>query len=78
MKPYGDCVYCGGEVVERREQVDYRAHGQLFILENVRAGVCLQCGELYFTAEVAKSMEAAVENATGEVRTVPIPVIALR
>ena len=33
MKPYGDCVYCGGEVTERLERIHYRFHGQLFIME---------------------------------------------
>jgi hypothetical protein len=35
MTPYGDCVYCGGRIVERQERIDYRYHGQLFILERV-------------------------------------------
>lgn len=78
MKPYGYCVYCGGEVIERREQVDYRFHGQLYILENVPTGVCSQCGEQVFTAEVAKRMEAAVEQAQGDVRTIPIAVIGVK
>ena len=77
MRPYGDCVYCGGEVVERTEQVDYRVHGQLYILENVATGVCCQCGERFFTAEAAKKMEAAVGGTHGEVSTIPVPVIAV-
>ena len=78
MKPYGDCIYCGGEVVERKERIDYRFHGQLYILENVPTGVCCQCGEQYFTAEVAKRMEAAVEQLKGDVPTIPIPVIGVK
>jgi len=78
MKPYGDCVYCGGEVVERLERVDYRVHGQLFILENVPTGVCRQCGEQFFTAEVVRHMEQAVKEATGPVATIPVPVIAMK
>lgn len=78
MQPYGDCIYCGGEVIERVERVDYRIHGQLHILEGVPTGVCLQCGEQFFTAETAKRMEHAVENATGSIQVVPIPVLAAR
>ena len=33
MKPYDDCIYCGGQVEERLERIDYRYHGQLFIIE---------------------------------------------
>ncbi len=32
MKPYDDCIHCGGRVDERLECIDYRYHGQLFIL----------------------------------------------
>ena len=77
MHPYGDCIYCGGEVVERIERVDYRFHGQLFILEKVPTGVCRQCGEQYFTATVAKEMEAAVTNLREDVPTIAVPVIAV-
>jgi len=78
MKPYGDCIYCGGEVIEQIERIDYRHHGQLYILENVPTGVCRQCGEQYFTAEAAKRMEAAVEEADGPVAVVPVPVIGVK
>jgi YgiT-type zinc finger domain-containing protein len=77
MEPYGDCTYCGGEIVERRQRVDYRVHGQLYILENVPAGVCRQCGEQFFTAEVAHRMESVVAEATGPLETISIPVIAV-
>ena len=77
MEPYGDCAYCGGEIVERLQRVDYRVHGQLYILENVPAGICLQCGEQFFTAEVAHRMESVVAAATGPIKTIPIPVIAV-
>ena len=77
MNPYGDCVYCGGEVTERLERIDYRFHGQLFILENVPTGVCNQCGEKYFKAAVAKMMEEAVGCVDGAVPTIAIPVITV-
>ncbi|MBI4557552.1 MAG: YgiT-type zinc finger protein [Candidatus Hydrogenedentes bacterium] len=77
MKPYGDCVYCGGEIEEKKQRIDYRFHGQLYILENVPTGVCCQCGEQYFTARIAKKMEAAVSKARGKLTTIPVPVISV-
>jgi len=77
MTPYGDCVYCGGRIVERPERIDYRYHGQLFILERVPTGVCTQCGEKYFTAEVAKRMEAVASQGGPSVRTVAVPVLEM-
>lgn len=75
MKPYDDCRYCGGEVEERLERLDYRYHGQLYIVENVTMGVCTQCGEKFLTAKVAKQVEAAVASMRQPVATVPVPVI---
>jgi YgiT-type zinc finger domain-containing protein len=75
MKPYGDCTYCGGEVRESLERIDYRVHGQLYILENVPTGICNQCEGQYFRAEIAKKMENAVMNHSGALSTIPVPVI---
>lgn len=75
MKPYDDCRYCGGEVEERPDRLDYRYHGQLYLVENVLLGVCLQCGEKFLTARVAKQVEAAVSSVTAPVTTVPVPVV---
>ncbi len=76
-KPYDDCLYCGGQVEERLERIDYRYHGQLFILERVPTGVCTQCGEKFFKAEVAKRMEKTASEAGKTVRTVAVPVLSL-
>ena len=78
MKTYGDCIYCKGEVFEKKDRVDYRYHGQLFIVENVSVGVCNQCGEKFFTAEIAKKLEQAASRTSNQsVRTVAIPVISI-
>jgi len=75
MKPYDDCRYCGGEVEERLERLDYRYHGQLYLVENVLVGVCRQCGEKFLTAKVAKQVEAAVSSIKAPITTVPVPVV---
>ena len=75
MKPYDDCRYCGGEVEERLDQLDYRYHGQLYIVERVPVGVCKQCGEKFLTAKVAKQVEAAVSSMGTPVTTVAVPVV---
>lgn len=77
MSSYGDCIYCRGEVLERLERIDYRYHGQLFIIENVPVGICSQCGEKFFTSEVAKKLEKTAANGNGSLKTVAIPVISI-
>ncbi len=43
-----DCSYCGGEVVEKTIDYDYRREKRLMVVSNDPAGVCVQCGEKYF------------------------------
>ena len=70
---YGDCYYCGGAVVEKRIEIEYRWQGKLYIIENVPVGVCQQCGEKYFTARVSEEIDRLVKSA--EVKeTVEVPV----
>ncbi|RDV80889.1 type II toxin-antitoxin system MqsA family antitoxin [Ammonifex thiophilus] len=70
---YGNCSFCGGPVEERLVSVDYRTKTGLVIIENVPAGVCRQCGEQYYTAEVAKAMEKLASEALAK-KTVTVPV----
>lgn len=59
---YGQCYYCHGAVTEKIMDVDYRWKGQLYIIEQVPAGVCIQCGERYFTAEVEQSIDKVIQS----------------
>ncbi len=70
---YGDCYYCGGEVLEREVDLDFRWGGRLFIIERVPVGVCQQCGERFFTAAVSEELDRLVKSARID-RTVEVPV----
>lgn len=51
------CFFCKGKVGQERVNVDFRWGESLVVIEDVPAGVCQQCGERYFDAEVYKDME---------------------
>ena len=70
---YSDCSYCGGVVKTGKAKVDFWRKDQLYLFENVPAGVCQQCGEKFFTAKVAKTMESAVQKNRWK-RHIQIPV----
>jgi len=57
VSTFADCSFCGGLVEEARIEFDYRRKDRLLVITNVPAGVCHQCGEKYFTADVAKKMD---------------------
>jgi YgiT-type zinc finger domain-containing protein len=71
---YAACSLCGGEVVSRRIRHTYQWDGRLFVFDDVPAGVCLQCGEAYFTAETAKTMERTVLAKAKPRHTMRVPV----
>jgi len=73
MEQFGDCSFCGGEVIHRSVELDYRYKGKLYVFQDVPVGVCRQCGEKYLTARVAKKIERTIftKNDWNEI-TVPV------
>lgn len=57
----GRCFFCGG-VVEPIVvgNFDYRLDGQLHVLKDVPAGLCLQCGEKYISVETARKIDELI------------------
>jgi len=44
------CEFCGGETRKKRVKKQHWLQGRLYIIENVEAEVCQECGERYFHA----------------------------
>jgi len=42
------CAICGGKVEEREVSEEVRVGNDFVVIENVRAGVCIECGERYY------------------------------
>ena len=51
------CEFCGGETVQRRIRKQHWFHKQLYIIEDVPAEVCMECGERYFHARVLDQID---------------------
>ena len=69
---YGDCSFCGGEVKEKRVELDYRYKENLYVFQNVPAGVCNQCGEKYLVSSVAKMIEKMIRSKKSK-KTITVP-----
>jgi len=41
------CAVCGGKVEEREISEEVKIRNDFVVIENVRAGVCVECGERY-------------------------------
>ncbi len=68
------CPFCKGRIEQRRVERVNRWDGELYILRNVPAEVCTQCGEVFFGPDVLKSMDEIVTNnpQPEEHRSVPV------
>ena len=42
------CAICGGKVEEREINEEVKIRNDFVVIENVRAGVCVECGERYY------------------------------
>ncbi len=74
MNEYSDCHYCGGNVEEQNIFREIRWKGNLYIFENVPAGVCTQCGEKVIKPEVAKHIDFLLKKQTEPRKTIQVPV----
>ena len=51
------CVFCGGDICKDIVTVVNEREGKVFIIENVPAGVCTQCGEREYDVNVISKLE---------------------
>lgn len=70
---FGECFFCGGQIKSVFVgNFDYRLEGKLYVIKNTPAGLCLQCGEKYLTAQAAEKINALIKKgqfaATEQVR----------
>ena len=75
MKEKENCQFCGGNLEEKKTNVDLRVNDELIIFEDVPAKVCDQCGEKYFSADVYAKLERTVKKKKRVRRAVNVPVI---
>ena len=51
---YGECEICNTSMQEKYIKQDFWIRGELIVVEDVPAGVCLQCGEKVVKAYVGR------------------------
>ena len=52
------CEFCGGETKPKQVKRQHWLHGKLYIVENMDAEVCTECGERYFHAKTLDAVDA--------------------
>ncbi len=62
-KKVNKCFFCDGKIEQIKVgSFDYRLEGKLYVVEDIPAGLCVQCGEKYITAQVAKKINKMIEQ----------------
>lgn len=56
------CEFCEGQTEKKRVKRRHWLHGKLYIVENVEAEVCPDCGERYFHATVLDEIDRLLEK----------------
>lgn len=55
------CEFCRGTTETRRVKKHHWLHGKLYVVENVKAEVCRECGERYFHASTLDAIDHLLE-----------------
>ncbi len=55
------CEFCGGQTVKRKVRKQHWLEGRLYLVENVEAEICGECGERYFHATVLDRIDAMLK-----------------
>ena len=51
------CEFCGGETKRKKVKRQHWLNKKLYIVENVNAEVCKECGERYFHAKTLDAID---------------------
>jgi YgiT-type zinc finger domain-containing protein len=57
-----DCEFCGGTTKTKAVKRQHWLNGTLYIVENVDAEVCTECGERYFHAKTLDKIDKYLTN----------------
>jgi YgiT-type zinc finger domain-containing protein len=71
------CEYCNGLIVEKRVDLTRKVGENYFLVENVPAGVCTECGTRYYAANVLKTVEETIRGRRKAEREVLMAVYSL-
>jgi len=56
------CEFCSGETRPKLVKRQHWLNGSLYIVENVEAEVCTECGERYFHVKVLDAIDALLSR----------------
>lgn len=81
MREKERCYFCGhGTLEEQRVTVDLRRCDRLFVIKNVPALVCDECGERQYSLETSREIDrilAEIERTGRAEEEIKVPVVSM-
>jgi len=71
------CEFCGGKTLKKTVKRQHWLHGKLYIVENVEAEVCTECGERYFHAKILEEIDRLLEKTHDVKERIEVEVVSL-
>jgi YgiT-type zinc finger domain-containing protein len=72
------CEFCDGHTVKRKVTKQHWFKGRLYVVENVEAEVCVECGERYYHARVLDMIDHMLGRKHTVKETLEVEVVSLR
>ncbi|MEW6202662.1 MAG: YgiT-type zinc finger protein [bacterium] len=71
------CEFCDGQTVKKKVRKHHWLHGKLYIVENVEAEVCSECGERYFHATILDEIDNLLKEEHNVKDRIDVEVVSL-
>ena len=73
-----NCEFCGGKTIKKKVKRQHWLHGKLYIVEDVEAEVCSECGERYFHAKTLDELDRFLESTHEVKKCIEVEVVSLQ
>jgi YgiT-type zinc finger domain-containing protein len=71
------CEFCGGQTRKKKVKRQHWLRGRLYIVENVEAEVCTDCGERYFHATTLDNIDQLLSAEHAVKAKIDVEVVSL-
>ena len=71
------CEFCGGQTSQKKVSKQHWLRGRLYLVENVQANVCNECGERYYHAQTLDAIDRVLEGEHAVKSSLQVEVVSL-
>ena len=72
------CYFCKGPVQDSCVRIIRERNGKLFVIDNVPAQVCQQCGEEFYRGWVLEEIDRLMDSGESVEREITVPVMRFK